>query len=132
MANQNNDITPRFLRHVNLLSIANFDEETLIRIFTTILNISFEGHPEQKHSLAILKNCIELFEDCVKILKPTPSKSHYIFNLRDLSKFVMGMCRVDKAKIHSENIGRLWSHEAHRIFVDRLLPEDKHLVEGLI
>ena len=45
MASLNNSISPRFLRHVNLLSIANFDEDNLFRIFTTILGISFEGHP---------------------------------------------------------------------------------------
>ena len=45
MAAINNDITPRFLRHVSLLSVTNFDEETLTRIFTTIFTISFQGHP---------------------------------------------------------------------------------------
>lgn len=59
-------------------------------------------------------------------------KSHYIFNLRDLSKLITGICRADKLKIHSENIGRLWGHEARRVFVDRLLPEDKHIVETFI
>lgn len=44
MASLNNDITPRFLRHNNILSIANFDEENLTKIFTTILSFSFEGH----------------------------------------------------------------------------------------
>lgn len=45
MAATNNDITPRLLRHINLISVTNFDEDTLTRIFTTILNISFQGHP---------------------------------------------------------------------------------------
>ena len=122
MASLNNAITPRFLRHLNLLSVANFDEDTLVRIFSTILNLSFEGHPENKNMSVLLKNSIELYSQCVKILKPTPQKSHYIFNLRDLSKLIMGICKADKAKVHSENIGRLWGHEANRIFVDRLLP----------
>ena len=65
-------------------------------------------------------------------LPRTPVKFHYIFNLRDLSKLVIGICRVDKTKVHSENIGRLWAHECRRVFVDRLLPEDKPIVEKLI
>lgn len=65
-------------------------------------------------------------------MKPTPNKSHYIFNLRDLSKLITGICRADKIKVHSENIGRLWGHEARRVFVDRLLPEDKPTIENLI
>lgn len=44
----------------------------------------------------------------------------------------MGICRADKHKIHSENIGRLWAHEAKRTFMDRLLPEEKHIVIDLI
>lgn len=38
------EVTPRFMRHVNLLSITNFDEENLNKIFSTILNFSFENH----------------------------------------------------------------------------------------
>jgi hypothetical protein len=44
MGSLNNDITPRFLRHANIVSVTNFDEETLTRIFTTILNLSFYNH----------------------------------------------------------------------------------------
>ena len=58
MASQNNAITPRFLRHLNLISIANFDEDNLLKIFSTLLNISFEGHPENKNITTLLKNSI--------------------------------------------------------------------------
>lgn len=58
MSALNNDITPRFLRHTSLLSVANFDEENLTKIFTTILNFSFENHPESKNTIYILKNSI--------------------------------------------------------------------------
>ena len=30
-------ITPRFLRHLNLISIATFDDDVMIKIFSTIL-----------------------------------------------------------------------------------------------
>ena len=110
MSALNNDVTPRFLRHINLIAIANFDDDTLIRIFSTILSISFSGHSEHKNIMNILKNSIEIYSECVKILRPTPTKSHYIFNLRDLSKLIMGICNADKTKVHSENIGRLWAH----------------------
>jgi len=34
-------ITPRLLRHVNLIALANFDDEALNRIFGTILHWYF-------------------------------------------------------------------------------------------
>jgi len=58
MSSLNNDITPRLLRHMNIISVTNFDEDTLTRIFTTILTISFQHHPEQKNIGTLLKYCI--------------------------------------------------------------------------
>lgn len=101
MAAVNNDVTPRFLRHSRLVSVTNFDEDTLTRIFGTLLTLSFQGHPEQKQMSTLLKYCIELYNDCLKKLLPTPAKSHYLFNLRDLWKLVVGICRADRTKLHS-------------------------------
>jgi dynein heavy chain len=36
-------ITPRFLRHLNLISVAEFNDDTLNKIFTTILGIYFKN-----------------------------------------------------------------------------------------
>ena len=34
-------ITPRFLRHCNLICLANFDDDVMIKIFSTILQWFF-------------------------------------------------------------------------------------------
>lgn len=53
-------------------------------------------------------------------LLPTPMKSHYTFNLRDLSKVFQGMLMVTPSSCKDkETMERLWVHEACRVFHDR-------------
>ena len=60
-------------------------------------------------------------------LLPTPAKSHYTFNLRDLAKVFQGTL-MGSPKFIEKPIGmvRLWSHELKRVFEDRLTTSDDH------
>ncbi len=60
-------------------------------------------------------------------LLPTPAKSHYTFNLRDLAKVFQGTL-MGSPKFIDSQIGmvRLWSHELKRVFEDRLTTTDDH------
>ena len=56
---------------------------------------------------------------------PTPAKSHYIFNMRDISKVFQGLYLADRSFIESkEQIIKLWGHEILRVFHDRLINEE--------
>lgn len=86
---------------------------------------------------------IKLWKKVKANLLPTPSKFHYIFNLRDVSRVFKGMCTVTKDTIiHSNRFGvsdmppeifmiALWRHECERVFVDKLLeiPEKEQIME---
>jgi dynein heavy chain len=51
---------------------------------------------------------------------PTPSKFHYVFNLRDLSRIWLGMIGVTSQVVTSADIAmKLWKHEITRILADR-------------
>ena len=58
-------------------------------------------------------------------LLPTPSKSHYTFNLRDLSKVFQGILMAKPDRLESRlELLRLWLHENCRVFQDRLVNDD--------
>jgi dynein heavy chain len=67
---------------------------------------------------------MHVYKEAMMNLLPTPTKSHYIFNLRDFSRVVLG-CLVVKKDIvtDKEYMMRLFTHEIFRVFYDRLVDE---------
>lgn len=63
---------------------------------------------------------------------PTPTKSHYIYNIRDLFKIFEGIGKTSNLK-NPYYMLRLWSHECLRIFSDRLVDSyDQKLFEQIL
>ena len=50
----------------------------------------------------IVEAAIEIYGKMSTDLLPTPTKSHYVFNLRDLSKCVQGILRADAGIIRDQ------------------------------
>jgi len=96
-------ITPRILRHFSLISLANFDDDTIIRIFGTILDWNFKkGNFNSdiiKFTNKLINGTIDIYHTAMSELLPTPAKCHYLFNLRDLAKVIFGICMSDKDKV---------------------------------
>lgn len=58
---------------------------------------------------------------------PIPSKFHYTFNLRDVSKICQGLLEAKKNKVRDvETLGKLWYHEVSRVLKDRLNTDEDH------
>ena len=94
-----NAITPRLLRHFNVISFIEFDDSTLRRIFNTFCDWYLQGaeHEEVKSlGSIIVEGTLDTYRKCIVEMKPTPAKSHYIFNLRDFSRVVAGIMLVDR------------------------------------
>jgi dynein heavy chain len=65
---------------------------------------------------------IEMYRKISKDLLPIPTKFHYTFNLRDISKVFQGILMVKPNSANTpEVMTRLWMHETSRVFSDRLV-----------
>eukprot|EP00930_Biecheleria_cincta_P074768 TRINITY_DN6197_c0_g1_i1.p1 TRINITY_DN6197_c0_g1~~TRINITY_DN6197_c0_g1_i1.p1 ORF type:complete len:4188 (+),score=808.10 TRINITY_DN6197_c0_g1_i1:1794-12566(+) len=121
-------LTGRFQRHFNLIFITPFEAESMFRIFNTVLSFwlsRFSGSVAGACQ-SVVKSTITMYEDISAAMLPTPAKSHYTFNLRDLSKVHLGMCACVKGKSmdSADDAARCWAHECHRVFFDRLVTKE--------
>ena len=119
-------ITCRYTRWYNLLLVTPFDDEGMTRIFTTILGWWCTAQIPSVSVTAIngpiVAATLEIFKTVSAELLPSPAKSHYTFNLRDLAKVIQGVMSVDPAVIPgADDVFRVWVHECKRIFQDRLI-----------
>lgn len=123
-----NEITPRYLRHFNIVSIGEFGHESLRKIYRTIVDwwIRRLSIPEElgANGPSLVEATIEAYQSVKIELLPTPQKSHYLYNMRDMSKVFQGMSMVGTPPSDLRSMLRLWGHEMLRVFYDRLA-EDK-------
>ena len=133
-----NPLSQRFVQRFSMFCIPEPTEDTLKYIFENIL-LSFlqvGGFVDgvKKIGGVAVGAAIELYISISKCLKPTPSKFHYTYNLRDLSKLFQCMLMTTPRNISGPEIfTRLWIHECMRIFGDRLVTrEDKEWLQSYI
>ncbi|KAG6458751.1 hypothetical protein O3G_MSEX011030 [Manduca sexta] len=130
-----NPVTMRLMRHFHYISFTEMEYASKYAIFNVIL-CSWTRNFEKVtiREPPFLKASIEIFMALVEELLPTPAKSHYTFNLRDLSKVFQGMLMLDPRCVKDEDdVIRLWYHEHQRVYQDRLVNnEDRQWFVNLL
>ncbi|KAJ7549736.1 hypothetical protein O6H91_07G065700 [Diphasiastrum complanatum] len=135
-----NEVTPRFFRHFSMLCVQPPSETCLRTIFSAILGGFLQMFSSDCKSLLkpVVECTIEVYTRMSQELLPSPAKSHYTFNLRDVSKVFQGILMVKPIDCSTKRSFRnLWIHESMRVFHDRLVNrEDKdyftHMLHELL
>ena len=120
------EIYPRFLRHFNLYEICEFSNESIFRIFNNVALVGLKRRGFASDVNATINNIVNatmvVFEGARAELRPTPAKSHYLFNLRDFARVITGCAMIRRESVEGkEKFVRLWTHEILRVFGDRLI-----------
>ncbi|XP_054190339.1 dynein axonemal heavy chain 14 isoform X16 [Homo sapiens] len=133
-----NDISPRLLKHFSMLVLPHPSQDILCTIFQAHLGIYFSINnftPEvQKSKDQIISCSLAIYHQVRQNMLPTPTKCHYMFNLRDMFKLLLGLLQADRTVVNSKEMAALlFVHEATRVFHDRLIDfTDKSLFYRLL
>ena len=110
-----------------MLSFVELETASMEKIFFTIMSFflnRFSSEVQGKIQ-SLVDSSIHIYHTIRSELLPTPNKSHYTFNLRDLAKVIQGVLSADIKTVTQEaDIVRLWIHECMRVFQDRLVDKE--------
>lgn len=123
-----NELTPRFTSKLLCFCAPQLTETSMKIIFSSILNGFFRTHGFAEEvtaaASAVVESTIAAYRRIAVECLPTPDKTHCTFNLRDVSKVIQGVLQVKPAHCTTQvDLIALWSHEASRVFHDRLVDE---------
>lgn len=127
------NLSPRFLKHLNAFSINDSSEETLFRIFSNVLLTKWlkkNGHASDvvNHVNQIITAILRTYYFVLQKLKPTPAKSFYRFNVRDISRICNGCALLRKESVDNKKMfAKIWFHESMREFHDRLTDNEERV-----
>ncbi|XP_046574741.1 LOW QUALITY PROTEIN: dynein axonemal heavy chain 2-like [Haliotis rubra] len=122
-------ISRRLQSRFNLINMTFPQESEIKRIFGSMINQKLQDFEEEVKPIGdiMTQATIEMYQTIVAKFLPTPTKIHYLFNLRDISRVFQGLLRAHKDYHDTKHaMTRLWIHECFRVFSDRLV-DDKDM-----
>ena len=122
-----NPVDTRFVALFNVFNLTPPSPEVLNMIFSSIIVSRYSQFADSVKMVAskLTTSMLKLYSFVLEKMPPTPSKFHYIFNLRDLSRIYEGLCNATTDIVTNSKIFiRLYAHESIRVFCDRLTTSD--------
>lgn len=97
---------------------------TLHQLFYSLTLLLHFADVHSRMLRPLVDSCVEVYTAACAALLPTPFKSHYRFNFRDMSRLLSGILSISPAACGGDvpaALTRLWTHEVQRVFGDRLV-----------
>ena len=119
-------IIDRMQRHFATFACPFPEPEVLRTIYLSILTGHLANFEPEVARLAenIVGATLALHKDVADSFLPTAIKFHYQWNLRELSAVMQGLCASQRDYFERPlPMVRLWLHEVHRVYGDRLVNE---------
>ncbi|KAF8821953.1 dynein heavy chain family protein, partial [Cardiosporidium cionae] len=120
-----NVLSSRFLRHFYVLAMADTPLKSLHYIYSSLMDNYFSHQSVSTSILAFSKTIVDktldLYSRFCEYFIPTAKMPQYSFSLRQLSHVFQGIQMAHPSAFEEEaSFVRLWKHELHRIFGDRI------------
>lgn len=123
-----NYIDSRLAAQFNTVYVPSPNSESLLHIFSSILQghfSVFSGQDMADIGTRLSELTLDLFSSVKQTLLPTPSRFHYIFNVRDIGRVAQGLLQSTPERFSTvDSLTSLWLNEIHRVFSDRLVCEE--------
>ena len=120
-------LTNRFMRHFNVITYTELVDSSIKSIFSRkVKNFLTKFSPEAKSVVdTLVDSTLKLYKSIKAKLLPIPKSSHYLFNLRDMSKVLQGVCGASVKHCSKKvDMVKIWMHEMIRSFGDRLICDE--------
>lgn len=125
----NNSLDPRFVSHFCIFYVTSPSYQSLFRIFSTILQTHVQTFSQQIQNFIpnLIKSTLEIYEQIVQSFVRTPTKSFYVFSIRDLSRIIQSLLQTTPSQFDTiDKFLRVWIHELIRVFADRFNDSNDH------
>lgn len=124
-----NAFSQRVMACFSMICVSSPNDSQLRKIYGSLMSAHLADFDDQLKPMGdqIAAASVDLYRAVVNELLPTPSKSHYLFNTRDLAKIVQGTMQSTKSFYDTkDSMLALWCHETFRVIGDRMWdPQDK-------
>ena len=131
------NVPARLARHFGMMALCVPGDEVMTKILTTLSRTMLARGPTHLASLLLQPIALataDLVTEVLTVLPPVPSRWYCTPSLRDAVRIIEGMSQADLFHLRTgDAVAELWSHEASRVFSDRLSSRrDRNMVESAV